>query len=654
MAQLPSKMRVKNRSPAAIQITAEQLLREAHDRGGSVKKHVPRSQITDPEELREYRMIKRKDFEDAIRMNRVHIGNYVKYAKWEEQQEEFERARSVFERAIDIDHRSTSLWLKYAEMEMRNKFVNHARNVWDRAVTLLPRSQLWYKYTYMEEMLENFAVARSIFERWMRWEPEEQAWFAYVKFEERRGDMERARGVLERLIACHPTVQTYLKYARWERQAPRARQIYERALTELAEWEQDEKLYVAFAKFEESQKEYERARAILKFAGLSLLEFEKKHGGKSSIQAELLEKRREEYEKRLDEAPEDYDAWFDLIHLVEELSTPDDVRETFERAVAVVPPAEKRYWRRYVYVWLEYAVYEEFRDDMERARAVYRTALGIIPHKKFTFGKVWLQAAEFEIRRKDLRAARKLLGEAIGKCPKPKLFKGYLRLERMLGEVERCRTISAKFVEFSPSSAASWIRFSEFEAAIGEVDRARAIFDLAVDQPSLDLPELVWKAYIDLEIRVERGEVDAEEEASSSSPRKAADLYERLLERTKHVKVWLSYAKYQEKDPAAARAIMERADEHLKLEDLKDERVLLLDAWQDMELRFGDEDNLAKVRALIPRKVKKRRQAQDGSWEEVYDYVFPDDKKAPLNLKILEMAKKWKQEQQQQKKQRVS
>ena len=29
-------------------------------------------------------------------------------------------------------------------------------------------------------------------------------------------------------------------------------------------------------------------------------------------------------------------------------------------------------------------------------------------------------------------------------------------------------------------------------------------------------------------------------------------------------------------------------------------------------------------------------------WEEYYDYIFPDEEKASANLKILEMARKWK------------
>lgn len=33
----------------------------------------------------------------------------------------------------------------------------------------------------------------------------------------------------------------------------------------------------------------------------------------------------------------------------------------------------------------------------------------------------------------------------------------------------------------------------------------------------------------------------------------------------------------------------------------------------------------------------------DAGWEEYYDYIFPDEEAAQPNLKLLAMAKKWKQ-----------
>ena len=109
-----------------MQITAEQIVREAKEHQEEDFKP-PTQKIADVEELAEYRLQKRKEFEDLIRRVYWNESVWVKYAKWEESQKDFARARSVWERALDHHHRSHSLWLKYAEMEMSNKFVNHAR-----------------------------------------------------------------------------------------------------------------------------------------------------------------------------------------------------------------------------------------------------------------------------------------------------------------------------------------------------------------------------------------------------------------------------------------------------------------------------------------------------------------------------------------------
>ena len=77
--------------------------------------------------------------------------------------------------------------------------------------------------------------------------------------------------------------------------------------------------------------------------------------------------------------------------------------------------------------------------------------------------------------------------------------------------------------------------------------------------------------------------------------------------------------------------------DQLKRQGLKEERVLLLEAWRDTELALAEAapDSGADPTAVelkLPRKVKMRRMAtaEDGSelgWEEYYDYIFPDDEK---------------------------
>ena len=66
--------------------------------------------------------------------------------------------------------------------------------------------------------------------------------------------------------------------------------------------------------------------------------------------------------------------------------------------------------------------------------------------------------------------------------------------------------------------------FADLEKNLNEIERARGVLELAVAQPILDMPELLWKHYIDFETSL--GEFE-----------KTRDLFRRLLQRTKHVKV---------------------------------------------------------------------------------------------------------------------
>jgi len=697
------QVQVKNRAPAPIQISAEQIIREAADRQ---EPHVldPISKIHDAEEYQSYLSSRRKHFEDNIRYRREHIGNWVKYARFEEENKEFERSRSVFERALEVDHRSGELWLRYAEFEMRNEFVNRARNVLDRAVQILPRIDfLWYKYAYMEEMVGDVEKCREVFERWMAWYPDEGAWLSYARFEVRcakdeasrnglqpgAADMGRATEVMKRYVNEYPCAKSFLKLGKWAEYETKdiglARKVYESALMELEPEEaRQAKVFRQFAAFEERQGEYERARVIyhhaIKMLNLedrhplsashpnqdtpeslededitdnerykreelykAYVAFEKKHGNKDGIENVILTKQRTEYNNRVKNDPLDYDAWFEYAKLEEDHGEASTVRDIYERAVANIPPAEeKQYWKRYIYLWIYYALYEELEmKDLDRASAVYQTCLDIIPHKKFSFSKVWIYAAKLHVRKRDLDSARKLLGKAIGLCGKEKIFVEYIALELTLGEVDRCRALYNNYLKAMPHNCKAWSRYADLEKSVGETDRCRALFELAVSQQSLDMPELLWKGYIDFEIEEGEGE-------------NARKLYERLLERTGHVKVWISYAQFEGtgigNGAQEARTVFNRAYDFLKEEGLKEERVLLLDAWRVFEKSHGDNSSVASVEAKMPRRIKRKRMQIDEEtgtelgWEEYFDYHFPDDQGAASNnLKILEMAAKWKQ-----------
>jgi len=557
---------------------------------------------------------------------------------------------------------------------LKNRNINHARNLLDRAVTRLPRvSKLWYKYVYVMEMLGDIPGTRQVFDRWMKWEPDEDAWNAYIKLEKRYGEYERARQIFAAYTQVHPEPRTWLKWAKFEEEfgtADMVRDVFQSAIQYIAETlgddAVDERLFIAFARFETRQKEYERARAIYKF-GLDNLPrsrsmqlhaqyttFEKQFGDKEGVEDVVLTKRRRLYEEQVKENPKNYDVWFDFARLEEMGGDPDRVREVYERAIAQVPPTqEKRHWRRYIFLFLFYAIWEE-KDakNIERARAIYDTCLNLIPHKKFTFAKVWIAKAHFEIRQGNLTAARKTLGRAIGMCPKDKLFREYIAIEQKLYEFDRCRTLYEKHALFNPANCQTWIRWAELERGLDDLDRTRAIFEVAISQPVLDMPEVVWKAYIDFE--EEEGEYE-----------RARALYERLLQKADHPKVWISYAQFEINIPdteteaqaaegeeipvseaakARARGVFERALKSMKERDLKAERVALLRAWLEFERTHGAAEDVERIRRQMPREVKKKRRIDEDTWEEYVDYVFPADEQQTKNLSnLLAMAKQWKE-----------
>ena len=128
-----------------------------------------------------------------------------------------------------------------------------------------------------------------------------------------------------------------------------------------------------------------RSRSAALYAAYT--KFEKQHGTRSTLETTVLGKRRIQYEDELAQDGRNYDVWFDYARLEEgalkdlrdEGVTQDEeqaaitrVREVYERAVAQVPPGgEKRHWRRYIFLWLNYALFEEIETRVRKDHLVF-------------------------------------------------------------------------------------------------------------------------------------------------------------------------------------------------------------------------------------------------------------------------------------------
>ena len=55
------------------------------------------------------------------------------------------------------------------------------------------------------------------------------------------------------------------------------------------------------------------------------------------------------------------------------------------------------------------------------------------------------------------------------------------------------RTLYQKYLQWAPANCGAWCKYAEVERSLGELERARAIYELAIEQPVLDMPEVLWK-----------------------------------------------------------------------------------------------------------------------------------------------------------------
>ena len=199
----------------------------------------------------------------------------------------------------------------------------------------------------------NVAGARQVFERWMEWQPEEQAWHSYINLELRYKVVDWARTIYECFVLVDPAMKNWFKYSRFEEKhasIAHERKVYERGMEVLGDEHMDQHLYVAFAKFEENQKEFERVQVIYRYAldriskqeAQELLKnyiiFEKKFGERRDVEESIVRKRRFHYEEEVKANPHNYDTWFHYLCLVESKAEADTVQEVYERAIANVPP----------------------------------------------------------------------------------------------------------------------------------------------------------------------------------------------------------------------------------------------------------------------------------------------------------------------------
>jgi crooked neck len=687
---------VSNRVNSSVQITAEQIIHESQSYKPQLHS-ATKQLITSQAELLEHKARKRKEFEDLLRRHKQDAKLWLKYAAFEADYNETERVRSIYERALQVNYKNPAIWLKYIEFEQEKEQISHARNLFDRVTVLLPlHDQFWYKYVHQEELIGQVDKARQVFQRWLVFKPNRKAWISAVNFEIRHNQLDNARNIFEQLLSNESSAQNYISYAKFElKQAnskEKARRIYEKGYEKLQnsvkQGENTEliELLLGFAQFEQICREFDRCRALFRYILDELMlskptaervysiysRFEREFGDSTSVEQVILAEKRIFYEKQLQINHFNYDNWVELCKLEEtcyELAKSSGVSEeivqkqlakcinTYERAISVLPPAalqqDRHSWSRYIYLWLFYAAFVELAtQNFAQTKAIYTQLTAILPHSSFSFAKLWLLHGEFMLRWGQVSQFRQIFGQGLGVCGQStKLYAKYIEYELLLGNIDRCRALFQQQIAGNKSSAELWLKFAAFERNLEEFERCLAIFQLclAPENSSLDMPELVWKAYIEQLIEMKQWA-------------NVASAYEQLLQRTQHLKVWLANANFfvKIKEFSQARAVLKAANDYfiqqikelsgeaelqkdsILIQQYKADRCVLLEKWLEFEQLYGASSDVDTISKLLPQVVHNA----DGSVNYVYnDLINPAANQQQFN--IMHIAKQWKLKQQQ-------
>ncbi|KAL6450711.1 CLF1 Pre-mRNA-splicing factor CLF1 [Candida maltosa Xu316] len=685
------------------QIRSKEILDVAFDKS-KTKFSTPRQTIQDIEELRSYQQTKRREFEQHIHKNRLNLGQWLRYARWEvENNHDFPRARSIFERALDVNIQHIPFWVQYIELELSHKNINHARNLLERAIKTLPKvSKLWFLYVLTEEMLKNYQMVRTIFERWLEWHPDASAWDAYINFEARYEETDNVRQIFKQYLSEFPSGETWCKWIEYElennsKDVVAIRAVFESAVDTLISEErvEDDKfveIIIQWTNWEVSQGETERAREIYKFLlgdklkipshvkntiHIAFNVFESSLSGKESNENSQITKKKRKYLRDINENPYNYESWWEYITILQTnaLNTIELV-SAFKKVTSTVPEDQDKTmnWRQYVMFWIRYALWEEIDNKhIDSARSIWNEALKKIPSQRFSFAKIWIGYAEFELRNNDategLSKFRKILGRAIGQtstvAPKNKIFQYYIDFEKKLGDWNRVRLLFQKWLEtaVSTSSPAEYIvkNYLEFESSIEEYDRCESILEIAKELSETEESSDSFDVYKLFTIAVDfyRDEMKYD---------KIRELYRNLLSKEPDVDNWISFALFESTIPSTeqledflqgeseefevtvdeeqigkTRNIFTEAETYFKNKNDHASRLAILEAWKEYEEINGTEESAAEIKNKFPTAVKKRRTV-DGIDEEYMDYVFPETQeiKKPIGMsKFLANAKKW-------------
>uniref|UniRef100_A0A668AVE3 Pre-mRNA-splicing factor SYF1 n=1 Tax=Myripristis murdjan TaxID=586833 RepID=A0A668AVE3_9TELE len=263
---------------------------------------------------------------------------WVSFAKFYEENEQLDDARTIFEKATKVNYKQVDdlagVWCEYGEMELRHENYEQALRILRKA-TAIPSKKA--EYFDASEPVQN-RVYKSL-----------KVWSMLADLEESLGTFQSTKAVYDRIIDLRiATPQIIINYAMFL----------------------EEHNY-----FEESFKAYERGIALFRWPNVYdiwntyLTKFIDRYGGKK------LERARDLFEQALDGCPAKFAKTIYLLYakLEEEYGLARHAMAVYERATQAVE-TEERHHMFNIYIKRAAEIY-----GVTYTRAIYQKAIEVLP-----------------------------------------------------------------------------------------------------------------------------------------------------------------------------------------------------------------------------------------------------------------------------------
>jgi pre-mRNA-splicing factor SYF1 len=298
---------------------------------------------------------------------------WVEFAKFYEENDQIEDARTVFEKATQVEYAKVdelaAVWCEWAEMEIRKDNYKSALDLMYKA-TIIPKNKI--SYTDESETVQA-RLHKSL-----------KLWSMYADLEESFGTFQSCKSVYDRIIdlrICTP--QIIINYGMFL----------------------EEHKY-----FEEAFRAYEKGIALFKWPNvydiwnIYLTKFLSRYGGKQ------LERSRDLFEQCIENCPPDLVKTFYLLYakLEEEHGLARHVMTVYERAVSAVQESDM-YEMFNLYIKKAAEIY-----GIPRTRPIYEKAIEMLPEVKSR--EMCVRFSEMETKLGEIDRARVIYSHCSQMC----------------------------------------------------------------------------------------------------------------------------------------------------------------------------------------------------------------------------------------------